>query len=502
MSHLGSQTGTPEQQDLANQSAGPQQPASRARQSSASDHSAAALACDEAKFTEWQHAARLAPVIRDLDMTQPNSWPATIRQLLLAAKRIPTWVSDMESTHLAQVVERYPKQTRDLCTRILGNLTFPTSARLFELHDEEDPELTTAIPEIIRISHRTNVLLCDSQACPNEAELRAGVDLLLWEIFPRDGHIVHMLQRSLKLPEVGVQPVVASVELDAIDVIRFPSLGPYSLDMRYRLSCFSASQPPVRLEVVHCVTSYESNVKGERQAQMGIVSAMYQRCALGIKDQFVFGIIHKDGLNFRVIAAKWQYGKIDVYTLGVFHLDQSIAMLRFFLLLREIRRIGHGYRNEIIHAMDRRDSFTIIGQISSKPWVPSKFKSVRHSGSSSDSVDETDESDDDHDDQTEVSASDESRFARTELEAAVLSWSSRIDPCSTDRSPTPYMDADLDLDLNQSCLLSGMNKLVEGESTNLWPLGTSPSSECGLSALVNSLEIGVVYGAITFIQSL
>ncbi|QRV78640.1 hypothetical protein RhiJN_06655 [Ceratobasidium sp. AG-Ba] len=485
MSNSGSRSRTRGQQDSVSQSGGPQQPASRAGQSSTSTISASALARDDTKFAQWQHAARLAQVIRDLDMTQPDSCPASIRQLLLAAKRIPEWVSEIESIHLAQVAELYPKKTRDLCMRIRGNLALPTNAKLFETHHEEDRELITLIPHIIDLSDRTEVFLLDHQACPNEAELRTGVDLLLYRIFPRDSDIVHMLERSLKLPEVGMRPVVSSVKPDAIDVIRLPSLEPYRGGICDRLSCFFASKPPDRLQVVHCVTEFKSKGKGERQVLMGIVSAMYQRYALGIDNQLVFGIIQDDGLYFRVVAAKWQAGKIEVYNLGVFHLNQSIATLRFFVLLREIRRIGEGYLNEIIYAMDRSDASTIIGQVSSKPWVRPKPKSSRHSKSSLHSVDEADDSDDDGN-QTE--AGDESGLMSAELEAAVLSWSYRIYPHGTDRSPTQHTDEDSDLD--QSCLLSGTAQLTKGENTNLRPSETSSSSESDFSTLDNSPEIG------------
>ncbi|QRV93411.1 hypothetical protein RhiJN_21429 [Ceratobasidium sp. AG-Ba] len=469
----------------------PKQQSSRAvsssKKSQVSPVNASSLVRNDVKYDEWRSAVGLPSKILGEAALWNESSPPLLRDILTKARRIPKWMSNLKSPELAHAAEYRHDETRRVCAVIEWHMGQSSSA--FDMHDQGDDQLKAAICDITRVSRSVKQALWDSEP-PNEMELRTHVDSLMNVIYPDDGGaIVHRLQRSLKLPKAGVTPAISSIQPDALDVIRLPEIRAYGEDNCVELSCYSGSKVPRVLHIVHCVTEYESlGVDGERQTLMGIASAMHHRLALGFDDQLVFGIIHTKIADFRVVAAAWQEGQIVVYNLDRFKLQVPIEALRFYLLIREIKRIGLGYCDAIEMAGSNLSFAAFDGQGIPNPWEPSASRSSRHSKGSLDDVDEVEEIN--SDDGAEIEADEESQLVWADLEEAVLLWRSGTDACNPDPKPTQGIDSDIELQRTDS--YSG-DQATQGQRANLEYLETPTSTDLEPSTVDQSLEIGEPY---------
>lgn len=85
-------------------------------------------------------------------------------------------------------------------------------------------------------------------------------------------------------------------------------LGRISSRVHPTYSCFAKA--PISLLLPHCLGGFKAlAIEGsvsERQVLIGMVSALYQRRALGFPGHFVFGISHRRGCNVNVLAARWE----------------------------------------------------------------------------------------------------------------------------------------------------------------------------------------------------
>lgn len=73
-------------------------------------------------------------------------------------------------------------------------------------------------------------------------------------------------------------------------------------------SCFP--KPTTSLVLPHCIVDFQGPgiplALSDHQVQLGMVSALYQRRALGFPHQFVFGIFYLYGYYVNVYAARWE----------------------------------------------------------------------------------------------------------------------------------------------------------------------------------------------------
>lgn len=120
------------------------------------------------------------------------------------------------------------------------------------------------------------------------------------------------LERELRLPKVpGV--AVQATKPDALLVIEFMDLDSFrsaSADLHDRCCCVRHQVVKEALLVVHWLAEYKRDASGQNQAMMGLVSALNQRLALGIEDQFVFAMIQHMNEKVQVVAAIRKDGKV------------------------------------------------------------------------------------------------------------------------------------------------------------------------------------------------
>ncbi|QRV92280.1 hypothetical protein RhiJN_20298 [Ceratobasidium sp. AG-Ba] len=336
--------------------------------------SVSALVRNDLLFQQWSDAVHLIHEIKSIDQNDILLKP--ICDVLESAKLIPRWLFHAEPSQLAST-EHYRSEIELLCADIEEDAALPPEQRDFQPHDHDDTELQVAINHILSASRITKRLLETINPRPNKADLRTPIDALMQFLHNiEDTNILHSHECLLKVPEVPPPFGIASVKPDAADVMLFPTLRGYDSITGLQLSCHYSSSPPPTLLVVHCVTKYKPlDAKGDRQALVAIVSAMYQRLALGFDKHFIFGIIHNYGVDYRVVGAIWQGEKINIYHLGIFHLQLPGSALRFYLLMREIRKLGKNYREEIIGAGRRRAFSPISVESLPKAWAPFNPKS-------------------------------------------------------------------------------------------------------------------------------
>ncbi|KAG8697978.1 hypothetical protein FRC11_014714, partial [Ceratobasidium sp. 423] len=98
--------------------------------------------------------------------------------------------------------------------------------------------------------------------------------------------------------------------------------------------------------LVHCVSEYKREGSGANQAMMGIVSAMYQKKLLGLK-QFVFGIFQLQSGFIDVVAAAWQNDRITIYKVGCYSLSSSTRLIEFYLALQGINQLARVYSDAL-----------------------------------------------------------------------------------------------------------------------------------------------------------
>lgn len=53
------------------------------------------------------------------------------------------------------------------------------------------------------------------------------------------------------------------------------------------------------------------------------------------------------GDSLIVVAGRWEDGKIRIYRVGHYLLEDPVGVIRFYLLLRGIRQLGELYYDEI-----------------------------------------------------------------------------------------------------------------------------------------------------------
>ncbi|KAG8703942.1 hypothetical protein FRC08_002543 [Ceratobasidium sp. 394] len=256
---------------------------------------------------------------------------------------------------LAPIARFLPQQLDGMISDILWSLHESSSNRyipgfIFELHEEQDRDLESALFPIFYTARIYGRILLRRRFVPHTPEARIGVENLLafaYDVADDERWLMHLIERELRLPRANVPGVeVALVKPDAVHMMLAQPMPAYNYH-RDKVSCLYLPAPPEYCQMVHCVAEYGIGAAGKHRALMGITSGLYQRRSVGIYDQFVFGIFQVRLCVFEVIAGIWRDDKIEICKLGEFGLEGTLGCVSFYLLNREIKKLGLEYMERI-----------------------------------------------------------------------------------------------------------------------------------------------------------
>lgn len=121
------------------------------------------------------------------------------------------------------------------------------------------------------------------------------------------------LEQSLVLPNTkNAVPFLCSTTADSVSCIDVEPEVFASIPGEYttRLIYSSFPNPTTVVFLPHVLAEFKAPGilvdASNRQVLLGMVSALYQRRALGFPRQFVFGISHERGHTVNVFAARWE----------------------------------------------------------------------------------------------------------------------------------------------------------------------------------------------------
>ncbi|KAF8602045.1 hypothetical protein BDV93DRAFT_524261 [Ceratobasidium sp. AG-I] len=344
-----------------------------------------------------------------------NSWAAAVNlnihdnihlpQELLGLRDImlmfPTWLRTDEDNVRTLNAYSYPESDA-LMNELRAEISDSSNLR-FEDNDTNS-NLHLAMPVILETCGHLRMLCADHLRFHyTEADFRWPINHLMqfvWKSSNKDLMKV-FLERVLALPStVGADfPSLCSTTIaDSVTCISLglEPLAAISYDTRSIYSCFPTATSVLLLP--HCIIDVKTpeidEVVSDRQVLFGMVSALYQRRALGFPQQFVFGISHGSGSFVYVYAARWEnvgvgrlterspqpsgpsvhpigalQGPADIdtqeldaseeirkYFLGGFDLRRAYYAVRFYLLMRATMSLAKDYKDAISQTKLRNTS--------------------------------------------------------------------------------------------------------------------------------------------------
>ncbi|KEP55626.1 hypothetical protein V565_002400 [Rhizoctonia solani 123E] len=265
-------------------------------------------------YIAWTQHVRLDGEIRLLNDNARDHLPEVKKLLELVDKSliVPEWLADNKS------LQYDPHCNRMKCFRsyIRGLSRGLSLSKYTKDKDDHDLsiEVEECLPFLLHIRRHADALQTYSLGLdPVEADRRHPVDTLaslVWD-FQLDGAIIYRTERQLQIPRISTNHS-RFTQPDACAFILMPdSPGVVaSADLKPALSCFprSLSSSPECRFIPHWVTEFKphhSEPASRRQVVKGLVSALYQRRALGFPNHFVFGTAHHSRTCLEVLAATW-----------------------------------------------------------------------------------------------------------------------------------------------------------------------------------------------------
>ncbi|KAF8600398.1 hypothetical protein BDV93DRAFT_559375 [Ceratobasidium sp. AG-I] len=326
------------------------------------------LANDEDSFRLWAAAVDLTLCSTLLPL--PNEMQTLLGETLI----LPTW--------LAANID-------------LLRASMPAHTKLQD--NNANQYLHVAMPDIIKSSIDIQEFSLDRHKLEYcEADFRRPINNLIelaWAPSREEktDWMFVLLDRMLSLPDTrntntNLPFLCATTTPDSVSCIRLKRT------ILLLLPIYSSFPKPISTPLLpHCIAEYQApGIAGDisiRQVQLGMVSALYQRRAMGLLKHFVFGISHESGFLVRMFAARWEPGtnngddpqsvpssrqagellnarnapqlegscaqdpgthiRICVYALDVFDLSNPYEALRFYLLLRATMTLAERYKNDI-----------------------------------------------------------------------------------------------------------------------------------------------------------
>ncbi|CUA75737.1 hypothetical protein RSOLAG22IIIB_06044 [Rhizoctonia solani] len=299
-------------------------------------------------------------------------------ELIKQSRAVPAWLTKSNSPQC----ERYCNHLRRLGL-LVEALTWNVSRSDYNTNSTDD-ELSIDIEERYRLGLE-----------PVEADVRHpmhSLGTLIWEL-QSNGLSLYRTQRKLQIPPSTDQHS-SYTKPDACTFIPIFN-GPASVAPTYfrpALSCLTrtGSADPDCDYIVHWVTELKcqlSEQASKRQVVKGLVSALYQRRALGFPNHFVFGTAHHNqtilegimspagpandlpgnllraddiassepvadvavtnpNLKTRVENIK-KHNKIVVYTIATYSMSDINDLFQLYLLMRHARTLAQRYQKEI-----------------------------------------------------------------------------------------------------------------------------------------------------------
>ncbi|KAG8726029.1 hypothetical protein FRC11_000983, partial [Ceratobasidium sp. 423] len=260
--------------------------------------------------TTWAQHVRWDTPIRSLDDPAYNHLPEAkkLRELVQQSFTIPAWLVDLQSP-------QYDPYRRTERFWLVIKLKFSHSrfSAPAYTHDKEDKSLATDVeecfPNLLQIVRHASTLKSTGPD-PMEADWRHSMDTLgtlIWDI--QSSGLIYRLERQLQMPGP-----FSSTKPDACTfIVMTADTDPPALiegDIQPALSCLATTvgSPPEPGYILHWVTEFKPHhdeKPSKCQVVQGLVSALYQRRALGFPKHFVFGTAHHSRTVLEVLAATW-----------------------------------------------------------------------------------------------------------------------------------------------------------------------------------------------------
>ncbi|KAG8701418.1 hypothetical protein FRC11_012186, partial [Ceratobasidium sp. 423] len=232
-----------------------------------------------------------------------------LRELVQRSFTVPAWLANPESPE-------YPYRVhKDLFRESVEELADRVSAPPYT-KDEDDMPLSAdvegCLPNLLQIVRQVDALQAAVMGFePMEADRRYPMDTLgslVWDA--QSDRLTYRVGRKLQIP--GPLGYTAWTKPDAcafIQILKHPILKTPT-DLKSALSCFPrvGSKDPDCRFILHWVTGFKRGGQeklSKQQVVEGLVTALYQRRALGFPNHFVFGTAHHSQVFLEVLAATW-----------------------------------------------------------------------------------------------------------------------------------------------------------------------------------------------------
>ncbi|CAE6483262.1 unnamed protein product [Rhizoctonia solani] len=247
----------------------------------------------------------------------------------------PRWVIKKESPQFQFLPKDYHDSRDRLCAEVAAELELEATAP----PDDDDLRLSAAIPIILQTYHHHEAA-ANLPDPPTEMDMRIDIDGLVTHIPDVDVNKA----RPLKYCNINVTTTTA----DGFSFLIFPKFEPYERirEVKRALAAYSTGEYK-DLIIIHCAYEYKRTDSSKNQAIMGMVSALYQRKTLNMRDHFVFGVFQDDTHYLQVVAAIWQKDYASFYKIGEYTLTTPITAVQFYLVLREIKQLSYQYYDDI-----------------------------------------------------------------------------------------------------------------------------------------------------------
>ncbi|KAF8716651.1 hypothetical protein RHS02_09846, partial [Rhizoctonia solani] len=305
--------------------------------------SASTLACKPEDFKKWASIVKLQLEPSISFVIPPDPCFQAIRRIQSASVCLPSWLGDETSSRISHL----PSVYRNLLERVRSLI----KTDICSLDKNDIPDLPSALPIILQIcNHQARLRAAGKQH--SEMDIRIGIDaLMLYSCDMEEGHpLTYNTEQTLKLPSAATEAFdVTGTTADGVHTLDIPNLRVYlNLEFRKLTSAIKEVHliPPATFAMIHCVTEYKREGSGVNQVMMGMVSGLYQKKILGLK-QLVFGI-YQCGTDFvEVVSATWHNSMIKTYLVGSYSFHCPLQMIQFYLVLRQIKHLGSEYADEL-----------------------------------------------------------------------------------------------------------------------------------------------------------
>ncbi|CAE7077640.1 unnamed protein product [Rhizoctonia solani] len=324
-------------------------------------------------FTLWASLVGLDP---DIQSEIPsNAAFQVIRDIQNLSNRFPTWLTDPDSAQFKHIPETYHPLINDLCSTLLAAKNLDPG----RFH-EDDFWLYCAISIILQACHH-NMMLGRHDIDPSERDMRFMIDCLLDDFCSsaEDRVVRYSINQDLKLPQARFGKYnVTNTKAGGSMLVEVTNFEPYRANPETQIVATELGpEIPRHLQVVHCVVGFQGQSSGKNRAMMGLVSAIHQKRALGVPEQFTFGVFQRQVHFLQVFAGAWQAGesKIKLYDIGTYLLSNPVDAIRFYLVFRAIEQLAGVYLEQLRQSEQELMS-RVTANLPVVDWTPFGMENV------------------------------------------------------------------------------------------------------------------------------